>query len=311
MKGGQIPFKLTAVRVRQLQLFAFAAELGSISEAARQLNLSQPAATEMLKSLERAFSLQLFVGSSKGIVLTEQGKRVASRAGSAIQELLLAITETSDDAPVREVLRVGFVPPAIYGNLPAAIHRFVEANPRVLLTMRELSLSESALALLEGEIDAVIAINHAAFVAEQGKASITIHPLAPDSYRVFLSSTLELPSEWTPTPQALRALSWILPQKQSFARGLLDEWFFSQGSAPPDSYLEISPPTAAIELLRIMPYAALLPEELGRTSNHPHLRKVPGEALSLPVMQMIAFRDGETPRPVLEAFVQEVLRSCR
>ena len=79
-KPAHLPVRLSAVRVRQLRLFALAAEVGSISEAACRCHVTQPSATEMLHDLERAFSHQLFVRGSKGIVLAPAGARVKSFA---------------------------------------------------------------------------------------------------------------------------------------------------------------------------------------------------------------------------------------
>lgn len=309
-KQAQIPIKLTAVRVRQLQLFALAAEVGSISEAARRSHVTQPAATEMLQELERAFSLQLYLRGAKGIVLTAQGERVAARAASALRELQWAVSEAASAKPVGEILRVGFVPPAIYGNLPGAVHNFVKANPDVLVNLKELTVPDAAMALMEGEVDVVVTVNHPSFTHVEGRERIQIHTLSVDYYQIFLSSTLELDPNWEPTPESMRQLSWILPVKESFTRGLLEDWFFRHGAAPPESFIEISPLTAAIEMLRTIPYAALLPSTLARGNNFPHLVQVSTEAFALPARLVIACKESQLGRPTVEAFVKEVVSLC-
>jgi DNA-binding transcriptional LysR family regulator len=308
-KQAQIPIRLTAVRVRQLQLFALAAEVGSISEAARRAHVTQPTATEMLQELERAFSLQLYVRGSKGIVLTEQGKRVAARAASALRELQWAVSEASSASIVREVLRVGYVPPAIYGGLPRAVQSFAAAQPDVLVNLRELSVADSVVALQGGEIDIALTVNHASFTPAEGMEGIRLEALAVECYRVFVSKLAPFPAEPV-TAEAMRQLPWILPVEGSYTRNMLEDWFFRQGVAPPESFIEVSPLTAAIELLRSMPYAALLPDVLARSTEFPHLAPLPGETFTLPIRLMLACKQSQASRPAVESFIQHVVKFC-
>lgn len=305
-----IPFKLTAVRLRQLQLFELAAELGSISEAARQLNISQPAATEMLKGLERGFSVQLFIGTSRGIMLTEQGKRVAARASGALRELRMAIEEAGSEIVIGEVIRIGIAHPAMYSNLPEAIHAFTAANPRVLLNLREYNVAESVHALQDDEVDIVITANDSSFSGSGVREHVMVQPLSVDHYQLYLSKTAELGSEWAPTPENIRKLSWILPIKESFVRGMLDDWFLSRGLPPPESYIELTPLTAAIEMLRVFPYAALLPSGLSRSGVFDHLVPLAEGVLVLPIRLVAASKESQFNRPAVTAFFDEVVAAC-
>jgi DNA-binding transcriptional LysR family regulator len=310
MKKASIPFKLTAIRLRQLQLFEAAAELGSISEAARQLNMSQPAATEMLKGLERAFAVQLFVGTSRGIMLTEQGKRVALRTSSALREILTANEEASGDIPVGEVIRVCMAPPAMYTDLPRAIQNFIETNPRILLNLRESNVADSVHALLQDEVDVVITGNDPAFSNQESGDQIFVKPLPTDYYQLFISATAHLDDGWTATPESIRNLSWILPIKDSFVRGMLDDWFLTRGLSPPSSYIELTPLTVAIEMLRTFPYVALLPAGLSRTADFNHLIPIADEVMSLPIKLVVACKRRQFGRPAVSAFVDDVVAAC-
>lgn len=50
------------------------ARCGSISKAAQQLFISQPALSKSIKKLEEALNVRLFIRSSKGVILTPEGK---------------------------------------------------------------------------------------------------------------------------------------------------------------------------------------------------------------------------------------------
>ena len=58
----------------QLKYLSEAAHCGSISKAAESLHISQPTLSESIRDLESEFSIQIFLRSNKGIVLTQEGR---------------------------------------------------------------------------------------------------------------------------------------------------------------------------------------------------------------------------------------------
>ncbi len=69
------------IRLRALSYFIAAAEAGSVSEAASNLNLSQPSISSAIMQIEEALGVQLFIRlPSKGIQLTAQGSEVLKEA---------------------------------------------------------------------------------------------------------------------------------------------------------------------------------------------------------------------------------------
>ena len=60
--------------LRQLEYFREIADTGSINEAARRLNMSQPPLSYQLRQLEDELSVRLLDRSSHGVALTEAGK---------------------------------------------------------------------------------------------------------------------------------------------------------------------------------------------------------------------------------------------
>ncbi|HCH24871.1 MAG TPA: hypothetical protein DE179_11315 [Oceanospirillaceae bacterium] len=72
--------------LKQLYYFCAVAEQGGIAQAARALNLSQPAIAQALNKLEDQYQLTLFLRQhSRGVELTSQGRQLYKMA----QELLL------------------------------------------------------------------------------------------------------------------------------------------------------------------------------------------------------------------------------
>ena len=62
------------MELRQLEYFVRIADTGSINEAARKLNMSQPPLSYSLRQLEGELGAELFTRSAKGVELTAAGR---------------------------------------------------------------------------------------------------------------------------------------------------------------------------------------------------------------------------------------------
>lgn len=70
------------------KVFYFVALHGSISKAAEQLLISQPAVSFQIKSLEEQLGVTLFVRTKKGVTLTEEGKIFFSHIKAGIESFI-------------------------------------------------------------------------------------------------------------------------------------------------------------------------------------------------------------------------------
>ena len=73
------------MEIRQLEYFRKIALTGSINEAARQLNMSQPPLSYQLKLLEEELDVVLFERSRQGVTMTEAGKLLYQRSEELLQ----------------------------------------------------------------------------------------------------------------------------------------------------------------------------------------------------------------------------------
>ena len=65
---------MARINLEQLKTFLTVVRMGSIRKAAVGLNLTQPAVTTRIKSLEESLSVKLFERSSGGLKLTKRGE---------------------------------------------------------------------------------------------------------------------------------------------------------------------------------------------------------------------------------------------
>ena len=77
------------VNLEYYKIFYYIVKNGSITKAARELNLSQPAVSQGIKHLEVALGVSLLVRSSKGIRLTAEGEMLYSHVAPGYESIEL------------------------------------------------------------------------------------------------------------------------------------------------------------------------------------------------------------------------------
>lgn len=94
------------MELKQLEYFCRVMEAGSISEAARRLNMSQPPLSYHMKMLEEELHVTLFQRGRRKIELTDAGRLLYERAGTLIHLERAIGREVSGTGNVR-TLRLG------------------------------------------------------------------------------------------------------------------------------------------------------------------------------------------------------------
>jgi DNA-binding transcriptional LysR family regulator len=74
--------------IRHLHVFREVVHRGSVSAAARTANLSQPAVSQAVSSLEDAFDSTLFQRTPAGMQVTAAGRVLARRVTRALSQLV-------------------------------------------------------------------------------------------------------------------------------------------------------------------------------------------------------------------------------
>lgn len=126
------------MKFSQLQAFVAVAEHGSFSEAALELQLSQPAISHAIATLEEELGVPLFSRGRHGALLTPAGEQIVAHARHALQHLEMMQKE----ANLQKGLNGGQVRIASFRSvathlLPKAIAKFQERYPEVSVTIIE------------------------------------------------------------------------------------------------------------------------------------------------------------------------------
>jgi DNA-binding transcriptional LysR family regulator len=122
--------------IRQLRALAAVQAAGSITSAANQLNLTQPAVTLQLRNLQALAGLPLIQRTGDGMLLTDAGREV-QRLSARIEAALLDCEQSLDMIAGRSSGRVsiGAVSTAKY-FVPFAIAAFSKRFPKIDVTLR-------------------------------------------------------------------------------------------------------------------------------------------------------------------------------
>ena len=98
--------------LEQLKHFITVAQLGSVTRAAEQLHVSQPAVSYSLKTLEEELGVSLFRRVKKRLTLTEEGSYYFTHVSSILSQLETINGEMQNLGTKKRSLRIG-VPPMI------------------------------------------------------------------------------------------------------------------------------------------------------------------------------------------------------
>lgn len=156
--GGQVRMTL-----EQLRIFVAVAEREHVTQAARDLNLTQSATSAAVAALEARYQTRLFDRVGRRIVLTEAGRLFLAEANAVLARAASAETMLADLAGMKRG-SLGLGASQTVGNywLPAPLHVFRSKYPGISLRLT-MGNSETVAALvhdgdadlgfIEGEID--------------------------------------------------------------------------------------------------------------------------------------------------------------
>lgn len=135
------------------RIFVAVADEENITRASEKLNISQPAITKQIKNLENQLSIKLFERKSKGVALTNDGKKIYEKLKSPIEEL------NKIDAQIgkEKVINIGthnHMGGLIFGQ---AINQYTLKYPNVNLNLVCEEMNELLRKLKNKEIDIVFA----------------------------------------------------------------------------------------------------------------------------------------------------------
>jgi DNA-binding transcriptional LysR family regulator len=140
------------VDIQKIETFLRAAENSSLSEAAKQLHLSQPTVSHHIKTLEQELDVTLFHRSNTGLQLTEAGRLLLPWARRLLHDTNnLREMMSSLQGDIVGELRIACSTTTGKYILPQMAARFCQQYPGIKVRILACGPEQTTLDLLEGE----------------------------------------------------------------------------------------------------------------------------------------------------------------
>jgi LysR family glycine cleavage system transcriptional activator len=117
-----------------LRAFEATARRGSVSAAARELNVTHGAVSHQIRALELSFNVSLFVRGGKRLILTPQGALLLPAVTHAFEEIAAA-TAAMTRPTTSGQLRFACVPALLSFWMIPRLHEFTDQYPDISLTL--------------------------------------------------------------------------------------------------------------------------------------------------------------------------------
>lgn len=207
--------------------FLSAVDTGSITSAAKSLHLTQSAASQQIRDLERALGVRLLDRAKGKIIPTRTGEAVLSaarRAQSAADDIVAAAAQFRDGDAGR--LRLGTGATACIYLLPDTLAYVKRCMPRLEVTVATGNSGDILDQLEAGALDVALVTLPIRMSRSLVKTRLTIDPL------VALIPRELLPPGVTVSPGQLGQLPLILYEASGNTRTIVDGWFDRAGIKP-------------------------------------------------------------------------------
>ena len=253
-----LPNRLGSLRLRHFRLVERLISEGTMHKAARTMNITQPAASLMLRELESAIGVSLFERSRRGMTATAAGMMLLDRARAILGEARFIAEQSRNDDSESRLLCVGALPRVMLDLMPAVAERVRLEWPQLRLRFVEGVAAQLLDALRLGEVDCVIArLTHDRVAANA--TEFHQHKLYDEGMCLVAGAR----SPWARRRRLrladLMTADWILPPAQTEAREVFTNTFLQEGFAPPLPRIESLAVVTNMNLVQHLPYMTIAP----------------------------------------------------
>jgi DNA-binding transcriptional LysR family regulator len=203
--------------LEQLRIFIAVAEKQHVTQAARELNLTQSATSAAIAALETRYDVKLFDRIGRGIALTQTGRDFLVEARAVLARARAAAQVLNDLAGLkRGSLTIAASQTVANYWLPGRIQTFHTAHPGIELRLSIANTEQVALAVHEGSADL-------GFVeGDVDDASLAISKIGGDSLVVVVGMKHPWVGRTKITPKDLLTTAWVLREHGSGTRSMFE-----------------------------------------------------------------------------------------
>lgn len=207
------------------KVFYYVAKLGSLTMAAGELSISQPAVSQSLKQLEDSVGVRLFLRTAKGVRLTPEGELLYGYVSKGYEQIRLGEQKLFRMLNLElGELRIGASDMTLRFYLLPYLERFHERYPGIKVIVTNAPTPETLDYLKAGRID--FGVVSAPVEAAEGVKAIEVKEIedifiAGRKFIQYKNKTLDL--------QELEKLPIISLEKKTSTRSYMDGYLLQNG----------------------------------------------------------------------------------
>lgn len=293
------------MELRQLRHLTAVLQRASFSAAATDLNITQPALSKSLRTLEKSLGVRLLDRGPNGVRATVYGEHLAAYAHLVLAQVSEAEQEIEALRGARKGrLKIGAVPGALRTIVPVAARTFLVDRPDVQLSIVE-GLNDALLgALQRGALDLVVTV----LPTEPFEPEIEFRVLNREPMAIVGQPGHPLAARPNLELADLSAYSWVVPERLEPDRRQLDRLFGRSRLPLPRVVMETTSVTLLPAMLAGTTFLSYLPESSVAAAG----------CVALPLRDatwirttVAAFRQTGPGRPLLGRFLASIEAAAR
>lgn len=215
------------MEIRQLRYFLEIAQRGHLTEAAKQLFVTQSTLSHGLRQLEQELGVELFERVGRGLKLSEAGTTFRVYAARALQELEVGRMALASLSNLEAgTLTVGIIPTFLHSLVPAVAAAFNQRYPNIQLNFREMLAPEIEALLASGDLHVGLAFDRS------GVEGIISEPIFEEQMLFVAHRDHPMAKSRALALQDLQDVPLVLLSQRFATRRMLEEHFKRQGVQP-------------------------------------------------------------------------------
>jgi DNA-binding transcriptional LysR family regulator len=292
---------------RNLAAFLAVARSGTLSQAARQLLITQPSLTKRLQNLEESYDCQLFERLPRGMRLTAFGERLYVHAERIEQEYIQSRESiASEKSNQLDELRIGAGPLFHLRYLAPALHALRQEYPRMDLLL-EADVNPILLPKLRnGGLDIVFGMREDV----GGDDHLRFRPLTPVHTGVVIRADHPVAAKARLKAEDLTEFEWVIYSGNPDFVELVNHLFRRSGLKPPERALQTTSFTAGLHYVELGNALMTIPLQLAPVLRMPNLKALPTDPLISENIGGAFFRRSSETIPAISRMVELVADLC-
>jgi len=222
----QAPIFALAIGRQRLLVFVELVEQHHMGAVADSLGISQPAASQALREIESGLGVRLFTRSAGGLQPTPLGALLGMHIRRALAEIRAGELEIASlQGAMAGSVVVGTLSLGRARLLPTAIIRLMKQYPKLTVSTVEASFEHLAMRLRAGDIDFMLG----ALRDPEHTIGLSREVVTHDVLSLVVRKDHPLARKRQVTPADLSAANWVLPQRGTPTRELLERALAARG----------------------------------------------------------------------------------